>query len=37
MKILKEILRFFENFWKFYRKFRENLGKNLENFGNMDL
>ena len=37
MKILKEILRFFEDFLKFYRYFRENLGKNLENFGNLDL
>ena len=42
-----KILEFFENlhvnftiFWnflKFYRNFRENLGKILENFGNMDL
>ena len=24
-------------FLRFYRNFRENLGKNLENFGNMDL
>ena len=31
-KILNEILLFFEKFWKFYRNFRENLGKNLENF-----
>ena len=30
-------MRFFENFLKFYRNFRENLGKILENFGNMDL
>ena len=27
----------FESFLKFYRNFRENLGKILENFGNMDL
>ena len=27
----------FAMFIKFYRHFRENLGKNLENFGNMDL
>ena len=37
LKILKEILRFFENVEKFYPNFRENVGKNLENFGNMDL
>ena len=37
LKFLKEILRFFENFLKLYRIFRENLGKNLENFGNMHL
>ena len=36
MKIFKELLRFFEFFLKFYRNFPENLGKNLENFGNMD-
>ena len=30
MKNLKEILRFFEKIFKFYRNFRENLGKNLE-------
>ena len=35
--MLKEILQFFENFLKFYRKFREHLGKNLENFWNIDL
>ena len=34
MTVFKEILRFFENFLKFYRNIRENLGKNLEN---MDL
>ena len=34
LKILKEILRFFENFFKFYRNFPENL---WENFGNMHL
>ena len=34
MRILKEILLFFE---KFYRNFRENVGENLENVGNMDL
>ena len=33
----KEILRFFENLLKFYQNFRENLLKNLENFGNMDM
>ena len=37
LKIYREMLRFFEIFWKFYRNFRENLGENLENFGNMDL
>ena len=37
MKICKGILRFFENFLKFERNFRENLGKNLEHFGNIDL
>ena len=36
MKIFKEILRLFENFWKVYGTFSENLGKNLENFGNMN-
>ena len=30
-------MRFFENIFKFYRNFRENLGKILETFGNMDL
>ena len=30
-------MRCFENFLKLYRNFRENLGKMLENFGNMDL
>ena len=37
-------LEYFENFkgnfaifWKFCRNVRENLGKNLENFWNMDL
>ena len=35
LKILKEILRFFEKIFKIYRNFRENLGKILENFGNM--
>ena len=37
MKCLKEIFQSFENFLKWYRNFRENLGKNLENFGNMHL
>ena len=32
MKIYKEILRFFEIFLKFYRNFRENLGKNFRKF-----
>ena len=27
--MFKEILRFFENFLKFYRNFRENVGKIL--------
>ena len=36
-KICKEILRVFEKFWKFYRNFRKNLGKNVENFENVDL
>ena len=41
-----KILLFFENlhvnfaifwkFWKFYRNFCENLGKILENFGNIE-
>ena len=30
-------MRFFEKFLKFYRNLRENLGENLENFGNMHL
>ena len=34
LRILKEI---FTIFGKFYRKLIENLGKNLENFGNTDL
>ena len=34
LTILKDIFRFFE---KFNRNFRQNLGKNLENFGNMGL
>ena len=34
LRIFKEILRFFG---KLYRNFHENLGKYLENFGNMDL
>ena len=36
--MLKEILRFFENFIKFYRdflKFYRHFRENLENFGNM--
>ena len=37
LKIFKEILRIVENFLKFYRKFRDNLWKNLDNFGDMDL
>ena len=37
LKIFKEILRFFEIFLQFSRNLHENLGKNLENFGNMDL
>ena len=36
LKIVQEIQRLFEIFLKFYRNFREHLGKNLENFGNMD-
>ena len=32
LRILKENLRYFE---KYYRNFREKLGKNLENFWNM--
>ena len=35
LKFLKEILLFFENYLKFYRNFRGNLGKNLESFGYM--
>ena len=37
MKIEKENLRLFINVFKFYRNFCENLWKNLDNFGNMDL
>ena len=37
LKILTEILRFFDNFFKSYRKFRDNLSKILENFGDMDV
>ena len=40
MKILKFFEKFLGNFaifLKFYRNFGENLGKILENFGNMDL
>ena len=37
LKIVKQILRFSENVFKFLRNFHENLGKNLENFGNMHL
>ena len=37
LKNLKEILRFFEIVLKIYRNFRENLGKIIEKFGNMDL
>ena len=36
LKFSKESLRFFENILKFYRIFCENLGKNLENFRNVD-
>ena len=36
IKIFKEIFRFFENFLKFNRNFPATLGKNLENFGNID-
>ena len=32
-----DILLFFESFWIFYRNIRENIGRNLENFGNMYL
>ena len=37
VKILKENLRFFENVFKILSHFRENLVKNLDNFGNMDV
>ena len=30
LNVFKEILRLFENFFKFYQIFRENLGKNVE-------
>ena len=30
--ILMKILPIFQSFFEFYRSFRENLGKNLENF-----
>ena len=36
-EIFKEILRIFEDIFKCYRNFRQNLGRILENFGNMDL
>ena len=31
---MKEFCDCLKHFLKFYRNFRENLGKNLENFGN---
>ena len=37
LKILKEILRFFEKILKLSRNLSKNLGENLENFGNMHL
>ena len=37
MKILRKILRFFKKFLKWFRNFRENLGKKWENFGNLHL
>ena len=37
LKILKEILRFFEKFFKILSKFSPKFMGNLENFGNMHL
>ena len=36
LKTFKELLRFCENFLIVYLNFRENLGKNVDPFGNMD-
>ena len=37
LEFLNEIFQFFENLLQFYRNCRDNLGKDLENFGNMHL